>query len=317
MKVAIFASNMNFFQEIYEEICRVHDVRLFEEPVVKIPIGRSRFHNILRKRRIKSLMAWADVSFFEWADHYLVEATQYEKRSKIITRLHRYELSTFAEAIDWSKVDSLILISSGMKSKVLKEYPQLEKKIVLIPNVVDIDKFKKVDRAKNKNVVLGTLGNIIPRKRIYDLILAFSKLNDDKYLLRIGGKCTDNEYCLIVNNLVQNLNLEGKVIFDGYVENLPEWYSGIDIFINNAYDEGYAVTIQEAIASGCYPLVHHWVGAAEYVPEENLFRTSKQLVEKIREYDSKKDSFNHKSANEKLERCRKDKVVSAIFSLME
>jgi hypothetical protein len=40
----------------------------------------------------------------------------------------------------------------------------------------------------------------------------------------------------------------------------------------------------EAMACGCYTLSHHWEGAEELLPEQNLFFTNQQLQEKLLSY---------------------------------
>ena len=40
----------------------------------------------------------------------------------------------------------------------------------------------------------------------------------------------------------------------------------------------------EAMASGCYCLSHHWDGADELLPAENLFFTNCELEERILRY---------------------------------
>ena len=322
MKVALFASDLGFLKShgIYDEMKKEFTLKTFDLPNFKNSLMRRATKFFIKKCQMINLMKWADVSFFEWADDYLIQASNFKsKHSKIITRLHRYELYAYAHKIDWSKVDKIILVSEGMKYKFLIMFPDLKNKVIVIPSGVNMDEYKIIPRKENDFISLGTLSYISPIKRTYDLILAFNELvkidKKNKYLLRIGGKGLDEwkEYHEIVKKLVTRLNLNEQIIFDGYISDIKEWYNNIDIFINNSYDEGYSLSLQEALASGCYPLVHGWEGADEYVPKDNIFFTSGDLVEKIQEYSTKKQTYDYTKVREMLEKCDKKIVSKAII----
>ena len=55
---------------------------------------------------------------------------------------------------------------------------------------------------------------------------------------------------------------------------------------NHSWWEGFSVSLLEAMASGCYPLVHFWNGAEEVVPKENIYIKNDELKEKVIEYYS-------------------------------
>jgi glycosyltransferase involved in cell wall biosynthesis len=68
------------------------------------------------------------------------------------------------------------------------------------------------------------------------------------------------------------------------VSDPQHWFQLIDIFISNSYWEGMQVALLEAMASGCYCLAHHWDGAEEVVPYEDLYITGAELQQKIIRY---------------------------------
>ena len=114
--------------------------------------------------------------------------------------------------------------------------------------------------------------------------------------LRIAGKpVNDFRYPAAITGLVERLDLEDNVTFDGYVTDVPSWLQNIDILISNSYWEGQPVSLLEGMASSCYCLSHHWEGAEEILPKENLYISETELQDKIIEY---KDF----SSEEKLEK---------------
>jgi glycosyltransferase involved in cell wall biosynthesis len=136
---------------------------------------------------------------------------------------------------------------------------------------------------------IGILCHLTPRKRVYELILAFYELCHLKqgFHLHIGGGRHDRfgDYYTALYALVTKLNLIDQVTFYGHVTDPQVWYQKIDIFISNSYSEGLQVSPMEAIASGCYSLSHHWDGADELIPSDALFFSERELVEKICLYD--------------------------------
>ncbi len=240
---------------------------------------------------MRALMSWADVSFFEWVDDYLFEATNLKKKySKIVTRLHSYELFEYAPKINWDYVDKTIFVSKAMQQRFLEMFPAVEEeRTVVINNTLDINRFKYTENRENQGNI-GTLAYIRPVKRIYDLILAFYDIKKSKPDLRllIGGDVDkhDKRYYAAIKELIERLDLQDKVILEGHITDTPTWFKKIDIYVNHSWWEGLSGSLLEAMASGCYPLVHFWRGANEIMPDENIYVFSDELKRKVLEYYS-------------------------------
>lgn len=243
----------------------------------------NRFRKLLSMRRF---LKRNDVIFFEWASELLTIATHLTKASKIVTRLHRYEMYEWVNLVNWEKIDKIILVSNAKKREFISKFPQQEHKIIVSNVSICLDKFQPIIKAFTGNI--GILCHLIPRKRVYDLILTFYELSKKKngLTLHIGGGInpSQEEYYEALLYIVRALNLEDKVIFYSNVTDTPNWFQRIDIFISNSYSEGLQVAPMEAMASGCYCLSHHWDGADELLPLDNLFFTNSELIEKIIDY---------------------------------
>jgi glycosyltransferase involved in cell wall biosynthesis len=129
---------------------------------------------------------------------------------------------------------------------------------------------------------------MIPRKRVYELILSFYELTRTRngfHLHVAGGKRPlFADYYEALHALVERLSLQDRVTFYGDVTNPSEWYQNIDVFVSNSYSEGLQVSPMEAIASGCYCLSHWWQGAEELLPEHDLCLTDRELMDKLLDY---------------------------------
>lgn len=276
-----------FFEEIYADWVSHYDVDSFRVRRPPFPIFYERVNRRLLQYDLDAFMKKQDVVFFEWASGLLAFASHLPKRCKVVVRLHRYEMFQWATKINWSFVDKVIFVSQAMRAKFASQFPNHQHKTVVIPVGITIEKFQ-MDRSGQSVGNIGTLCQISPRKRVYELILAFYDLsrNRNGLHLHIGGN-TDplyGDYNDALQQVVQKLNLRDKVTFYGDISKPWKWYRNIDVFVSNSYSEGLQVALMEAMASGCYCLAHHWDGAEELLPNEYLFFTDSEFQEKISRY---------------------------------
>lgn len=284
MKVGIVNNeSWAFFPEIAADLAAHHETQTYAWKEHGYPLLRERLNRRRRESHLRHFLRAQDVTLFEWASEALADATRCPKLCKIVTRLHRYELYQWADRIDWSKVDRIILVSQAKRREFLRRFPDQDGKVVVIPEAIPIEKFPL--RRREFHGDLGTLCHLSPRKRVYELILTFSEIvgSREDLLLHIGGvghpRFPDYEGTL--RRLVEKLGLEAHVIFHGKVTAPQEWYSGIDLFVSNSYSEGLQVAPMEAIASGADCISHTWDGADELLPPEHLFTTDRELIDKV------------------------------------
>lgn len=275
-----------FFNEIYADLQAQYAVSLFERKTKTLPILNERVNRYYFDRELQNLLQKNDVVFFEWASELLVTASQLPKTCGIVARLHRYELYRWIDKINWDAVDHLILVTEAKRTEFLSYVPQMAARVSVIPEAISLDRFTPQEKVFSGDI--GTLCSLIPRKRIYELILAFSELVKvhPEMRLHIGGPERElfAEYAQALYRLTDRLNLKDRVIYYGKVTNPETWYQNLDIFISNSYSEGLQVALLEAMASGVYCLSHDWEGAAEILPVENLYSSERELIEKVEQY---------------------------------
>ena len=278
----------DFFQELFEYFGSRFQTRLFERRPIRLPVLRTRAERYLLRRDLNRFLRQNDVVFFEWASDLLALASHLPKSARIITRLHRWELYAWADAVNWDAVDRIILVSEAKRREFAERFPGHRHKIEVVPESIDLGRFPYVERSSAGT--LGTLCHLRPRKRVYDLILTFSELlrENPQLRLHIGGNPVPEQmdYYTSLRSLAKRLDLNGTVRFEGFVERPWEWYRKVDVFVSNSYSEGLQVSPMEAMASGCYTLVHRWEGAEELVPSEYLYFSDRELREKVLEFCS-------------------------------
>lgn len=287
MKIGIaIEETWAFFQEVYDDLAEHHEVSLYEPKTRKTPIFQERVDRYFARREFSEFLKKNDVVFFEWSSRLLAEASKLPRTCGLVTRLHRYEMYHWFDQIRWDMVDKVILVSEAKKREFTERLPDQAKKIVVIPEAISLKRFQLKLKPFEGNI--GTLCHLTPRKRVYELILAFYELTQRRpgFYLHIGGgeHPRFRDYYRSLRSLVRALNLEDRVIFYGSVSDPAAWYSKIDLFVSNSYSEGLQLSPMEAIASGCYCLSHYWEGADELLPAENLFYSEREFIQQVEAY---------------------------------
>lgn len=276
----------DFFHELYRLFVSAYRTSLFEARRVPLPIFRERVANALRRRDLARFLARNDVVFFEWASALLAEASTLPRSAGVVTRLHRWEMYHWVDRIHWDAVDRIILVSEAKRAEFSERFPTQRHKLHVIPEFIDCRHFPF--RRRRFSGTIGILCHLSPRKRVYELILAFSELRKHYPALRlaVGGDAhpAHADYYRALRRLTERLGLDGAVRFEGYVDHPADWYATVDIFVSHSYSEGLQVSPIEAMASGCYTLAHRWEGAEELLPDDCLYYTDRELQEKISRY---------------------------------
>lgn len=277
-----------YFNDIFEMMKTRYITSVFNPKTITTPLLHERINRKYYRNQLNQLLATNQVVFFEWAGEYLAQATALPKQCGIVSRLHRYELYHWAEHISWEKVDRLILVSHAKEAEIVSEFPELNGKTSVIFEGINLTRFPFQPKPFQKR--LGILGHLTPRKRVYELILAFKEFNlsTEGFSLHVGGgeHPRFKDYYQSIQALIISLELEESVRMYNHVDSPQEWFSEVDIFISNSYSEGLQISPMEAMASGCYCLSHAWPGSQELLPADNIFITNSQLISKIHSFAS-------------------------------
>jgi len=138
------------------------------------------------------------------------------------------------------KCSGCISNSQFSKDMFVKIVGMLPERVKLIYNGVDLDKFihssharKRIRRSHNIDdsyIVIGTVGNFRPEKNYEFLLSAFKQLLEEFPMLKllcVGGGTLLYEYRM----MAQKNGIENAVIFPGYVDNVPDYMSAMDLFV--------------------------------------------------------------------------------------
>jgi len=286
MKIGIVSRNNNFLGDIYPELVRYHSVRLYEETK----------DNSLNYWNLGRMCEWADLIWCEFAQPPFQFVLNIVPEKHIIVRLHRIELyNPYIYTLNWSAVNMLIFSAEHVKeifyeklkeSKLpegglnIKNKPMAD--IVIPTNIINPKVFSFVQRDFKPPYKICMIGRVAEIKRVYDFIQWFKDV-DNRFILNIGtqGINWNTDYSMDVKNLVEDDDRISFIPQFANAQAVATFMKSQDIIVSHSRNEGSHVSIMEAMATGCYPLISNWKGAEVVYPPENIYHSPNEFFDKI------------------------------------
>lgn len=187
----------------------------------------------------------------------------------------------------YKRVDKAIAISSIIKQNLIETTPLNEEKIVVIPNVVDLERFnpENFDRKKIRTT-FGFDGNVLVFTNVarlspgkgQDIILKAISLIKEQLkdtLFVFIGEAEEREkfYENNLKNFVRENNLEQLVKFYGFRKDIPEILAASDVFLFPSYAEAFGISLIEAMAMGLPNIVCKADGVIDIIIENETSLT--------------------------------------------
>ena len=285
MKIGIIAINDSFCGAIEEELRQHHKVKKY--------IHTS--DAVTNKINQRYLNDWADLLYFDFIQSPMPwMLSQPWLSAKVVARMDGIDVMNHS-IIDWRKVDGFVLMPVQEKRlKRLRGGKLPPAKEILIRNIgIDSELFKPDNHTPGYNIVFHS--NVMREvKRPYLALQCFYELlrkDPDKpwHLTIIGDWETGwnaknrQEYVMCIRELLDTLSIPVDRLtlrknFDrkGWAKFIPTQ----DLIWCLSWREGFPNSVGEAARSGVVPLINHFYGAETIYPEEYLYKTPTELVEK-------------------------------------
>lgn len=182
------------------------------------------------------------------------------------------------------RADVVLAVSESLKEEILKtNIPNIEKKVRLNWNTVDINEFKianndsdhhsennsnynfknELNIPKDKPIILF-VGNIIKRKNVATIIDAKKQLKSDCFLVVVGDGP-------LLNSLKEKVKVENveDVIFTGARNDIANVIQSSDLLILPSYSESFGLVLIEALACG-KPVIGSNVGGIKEIITDDV-----------------------------------------------
>jgi len=150
-------------------------------------------------------------------------------------------------------VQEFVCNAKSMRKALIQSYPATKNKISVLANPTDFDLIDNQAEICNQEMQGGDgkailfVGRLHQVKRIPDLLIAFSNLNDSSLQLWICGEGTENKNLSI---LAKKLNISEQIKWFGFVNNPYYMMKVADLFVLTSESEGLPNSLIEAQGLG-------------------------------------------------------------------
>ncbi|VVB99083.1 D-inositol-3-phosphate glycosyltransferase [uncultured archaeon] len=166
--------------------------------------------------------------------------------------------STFQRAL-LKMADKVIAVSRND----LKLFSGICKNTVLFENGISPQEFTIGKKKPNSFLFVGRFSS---NKRVGLLLEAFSRLRKESFALTVAGNDWEgllSEY--LKKNVLLGIDTKVKYVVNPSDEELKGLYASHEFFVSASQYEGFGISLAEAMASGCIPMVQDNEGHKEII----------------------------------------------------
>lgn len=199
-----------------------------------------------------------------------------KSRLKDIYHFIYTKFNSLLEKLIFKRNRNRFIAISHKIEKELETFGVPQDRVSLIYRGVDLQEYRQDNRKKVRERLTRTLGlnkdsflilfagDLTRRGKGLDYLLASIKnIHDETVKLLIAGNLRHNIY----EKRVKKMGLGERVIFLGFKDDLPDIYSGCDLFVFPSLYDGFGLVVIEAMASGLPVLVSKYAGASEIIED--------------------------------------------------
>ena len=242
----------------YHEV-NVPDYPLFKYEPYELALS-SKLYDVVSKHKIDVLHVHYAIPHAYAA--YMAKKILNENGYKIpiITTLHGTDITLvgnhpfYKPAVTFSinKSDIVTCVSKSLMEDT-REFFGIKREIKVIPNFIDIEKYKKKHNMCEKNFIsqgdekiIVHVSNFRPLKRITDVLKIFEKINSEisSKLIMVGAWPEQNQ----PKQYLTKKNLNNSVIFLGKTNEVDEILCSSDLFLLPSEKESFGLAALEAMA---------------------------------------------------------------------
>lgn len=187
-------------------------------------------------------------------------------------RLHRISLPGAAR---------IIAVSNAVAAQLRADAVAAPERISVVLNGIDTSKFEnanaRFDRERflsalglpDNSLLIGTVGELTPLKGHEEFLRAAAEVRkqfpSSHFIIAGTGNSRENKNRAVLEQVIKELKLTEHVRLVGWVEDLPQLYCALDVFVSASHTESFGLAITEAMASGTAVVATETEGAREII----------------------------------------------------
>lgn len=193
--------------------------------------------------------------------------------------------------VNWAAVSTVLLCGGKTLRQQFTErmgHAAQHLRIIEVEPILNPDCVAFSPRKKGKKI--AAVGPWDARRNPMFTLMCFQKLHymDADMRLYLAGAFADAATEHYVQSMIETLDLENAVFWDGAVRDTHKWLKDKQYLLSTAIDGADLDEVWQAAAAGLRPLVHTFPGAAERIDSDYLFTLAEDFCRQIVEspYDS-------------------------------
>jgi L-malate glycosyltransferase len=209
-------------------------------------------------------------------------------RQTVIWHVHdllpRHPFNTFIRAIaTLSRRTFIIAVAQASADRVIGNFVGLRKRVAVISNGVDLQKFsanrgararfRQELKLENDAPVIGMIGRLTPAKGQLEMLRLFPRLLSrfpSARLLIAGAPAFNNEheYLQLLNQTIAEMDLSDRVQLLGPRDDVADILQALDLLVVNSASEACSLVVLEAMGSGTPVLATRTGGTPEIIEHQ-------------------------------------------------
>lgn len=195
---------------------------------------------------------------------YLVAAlaVRQASRAKLVLTRHHYLPLKRGALYRWmlKEVSRVIAVSESVRQSVIERLALPAERVVTIPNWIDPDRFKPLDRDAARamfrlraSIVVACIGQLTPAKGQEEFVRAAANIGrmrtDVEFLIVGKERGEESSFKDHLSRLATSLGIRERLRFTGHVSHLPQLLAGVDVVVVPSWEEGFSLVTIEALAA--------------------------------------------------------------------
>lgn len=245
---------------------------------------------------------WADLIFCEWGlANAVYHSRNLKEGQRLFVRCHAQEIREkarrFGHAIVCENVEKFIFVSEHVRRVAIDMFGWPEEKTVVIPNFLLDNEYQAIDRRQQDALRLGLVGMVPTSKRFdraIDLLEELVRRGHDAQLHIKGHRPEDLDfmygagriselafYFEQYDRLDSDPSLKGRVLFDGWANDVAHWYGSVDAILSPSDHESFHYALADGALTGCLPVVWPWADAERLYPADWVVTDTASAADRI------------------------------------
>jgi len=230
------------------------------------------------------IFPWTNISYvhFPFLNHNI-----YKPRFPYIKSPHLLPIGglpyTFFEKNLINPNGKLLIANSNYTAEEIKKNSGKKPPILYppVPSAMFNDNPENLTKNQQNNLVV-TISRFDPDKRL-EKIPYLASLTDKNIKFAIIGRVQHKETLLLLQKLTKKLGLTDRVFFftDISRQEMKKILQDAKLYLHTRVNEHFGISVVEAMAMGCVPIVHDSGGTTEFVPDNLRYRTIYEAADKI------------------------------------